>query len=75
MNDSAAVKMKARRPKEIEPWKRLSDVVCPQCRTPFRLIWNDYADFQQTLDIRDCPSGGVYDVTIRCPHCDYREEL
>ena len=30
---------------------------------------------RQTLMIRSCPSGGVYDVSIECPHCNYEEEL
>lgn len=61
----------------------LKNVVCPQCKKPFRLIWNDYTHIsgtkdqwhKQTLIIRGCPSGGIYDVAIRCPHCDYEEDL
>jgi len=34
----------------------------------------DYG-ISQTLNIRGCPSGGVYDVSISCPHCDYEEGL
>ena len=30
---------------------------------------------KQTLMLRGCPSGGIYDVAISCPHCDYEEEL
>ena len=30
---------------------------------------------KQTLMLRGCPSGGIYDVAINCPHCDYEEEL
>lgn len=63
------------RPKE----QQLKFVVCPQCKKEFRLIWNDYSfgnrDQKQTLHIRSCPSGGVYDVSIECPHCDYEEDL
>jgi hypothetical protein len=58
----------------LEPGVRLADVICPQCKKPFRLDWNGYTG-PLTLDIRDCPSGGVYNVTIRCPHCGYDEEL
>lgn len=54
---------------------RLKDVVCPQCKKPFLLVWDDYTGRKRTLLIRSCPSGGVYDVTIRCPHCNYDEEL
>ena len=63
------------RPDELEPGSRLSDVVCPQCKKPFRLYWNDYGPHKMTLMIRGCPSGGIYDVSISCPHCDYEEEL
>lgn len=28
-----------------------------------------------TLVIRSCPSGGIYDVLIRCPFCNYEEPL
>lgn len=58
----------------------IADVICPQCSKPFRLMWNDYTRIEgqygkQTLFLRGCPSGGIYDVSIQCPHCDYKEEL
>lgn len=57
----------------------LKHVACPQCGKGFRLTWEDYylklGSLVRTLVIRDCPSGGVYDVSINCPHCDYEEEL
>jgi hypothetical protein len=53
----------------------LKNVVCPQCKQEFRLMWNDYEKYPQSLIIRACPSGGVYDVSILCPNCDYEEEL
>jgi hypothetical protein len=49
---------------------RLKDMTCPQCRQAF-VLGRD-AD---TLQLRGCPSGGIYDVRISCPHCDYEEEL
>lgn len=55
--------------------RRLRDMVCPQCRQEFELCWNDYHDRPSTLVIRGCPSGGIYDVSISCPHCDYEEPL
>ncbi len=55
--------------------RRLADVECPQCRKAFVLTWNDYSGTPCTLQLRGCPSGGIYDVSIRCPHCDYEEEL
>lgn len=67
-----------------DPSIDLKHVVCPQCSKGFRLTWNDYTpkdgkDFRhcetQTLIIRGCPSGGTYDVTIACPHCNYEEPL
>ena len=52
-----------------------SVVVCPQCKKKFNLIWDaDYGE-KSTLIIRSCPSGGVYDVKVSCPHCDYEEPL
>jgi len=61
---------------ELEPGVRLRDVICPQCKKAFRLTWNDYSTNRPTtLCIRSCPSGGIYDVSIACPHCDYEEEL
>ena len=62
----------------------LKHVVCPQCRESFVLRWEEYtmaelstSDYERpiTLLIRGCPSGGVYDVSIHCPHCDYEEDL
>lgn len=72
---------------KFEPWgSKLSEMVCPQCRKPFILTWNDYSydertkrfnsgDRGSTLEMRGCDSGGIYDVAIACPHCDYREGL
>jgi hypothetical protein len=57
---------------------QLKVMVCPQCVAEFVLRWEDYMhcdDKPVTLIIRDCPSGGIYDVCIRCPECDYEEEL
>ena len=53
----------------------LKHVICPQCNKGFALVWEDYTDERRTLIIRGCPSGGIYDVSIRCPHCDYEEAL
>jgi hypothetical protein len=59
--------------------RRLRDVTCPQCEREFPLLWNDYSHIRpqqkQSLFIRGCPSGGIYSVSIHCPHCDYEEEL
>jgi len=55
----------------------IKDVACPQCRKDFVLRWSESwkNDEKVTLVIRGCPSGGVYDVRICCPHCDYEEPL
>ncbi len=54
----------------------LKHVVCPQCKKPFILAFNEWPDNKpQTLIIRSCPSGGIYDVFIQCPSCDYQEGL
>jgi len=50
-------------------------LVCPQCRKRFYPIWDDSNNLKQTLIIRSCPSGGIYDVHIECPHCDFHEDL
>jgi rRNA maturation protein Nop10 len=65
------------RPDDDEPGEgaRLKDVVCPQCGEPFRLVWSAGFGEAETLEIRSCPSGGIYDVRISCPHCDYEEDL
>lgn len=55
--------------------ERARDVTCPQCKRPFELVWNGALETPETLVIRSCPSGGVYDVRIECPHCDYEEPL
>jgi len=55
--------------------KPLKNVTCPQCKKDFLLIWTDYSDADATLILRGCPSGGIYDVIISCPHCDYEEPL
>lgn len=55
----------------------LKNVICPQCKKPFRLTWDndDYKSTTKTLILRGCPSGGIYDVSIKCPHCNYQEDL
>lgn len=53
----------------------LKNVVCPQCGKPFRLTWDADGGEKDTLRLRGCPSGGIYDVSIECPHCDYAEAL
>lgn len=53
------------------------NALCPQCKSWFMLRWNDYnyRGRKQTLFPRSCPSGGMYDIRIECPHCDYSEQL
>lgn len=60
---------------DAPPPVRLKDVKCPQCGRDFKLVWDDYGDNRQTLIIRSCPSGGIYDVSIRCAFCNYEEPL
>lgn len=59
---------------------------CPQCQKEFRLRretvhvsgydWSKpRVEYQPTLNISSCPSGGIYNVTIQCPWCQYEEEL
>ncbi len=55
--------------------KRLSVVKCPQCKELFKLTWDDWSNKPETLHIQDCPSGGIYNVKITCPFCNYEEEL
>lgn len=59
----------------LEPGLRLRDVACPQCKRAFRLAWDSFGNTPRTLVVSDCPSGGVYSVSICCPWCDYEEEL
>lgn len=62
---------------EYEEIQEHAYVTCPQCHEKFLLVWNDYSfgDKKQTLFVRSSPSGGVYDVLVRCPHCDLEESL
>lgn len=60
---------------KLDGEKSLRIAQCPQCKEEFILAWNDYSDKSQTVVVRACPSGGVYDVSIECPFCDYKEEL
>lgn len=55
--------------------KCIKYVKCPQCKEFFQLKYEEMANRPDTLTIRSCPSGGVYDVRICCPFCDYEEEL
>lgn len=56
---------------------------CSECGKPFMLRWNDdgmlkdgtWIHYPDTLRIRACPSGGIYGVSIECPHCNYEEDL
>lgn len=77
MNKETGERVESRGPndEEDEGERPLKDVTCPQCRKPFRLTWGDAYPYRTTLIIRGCPSGGIYDVSIECPHCDYEEPL
>ena len=57
--------------------EKISQVECPLCKYKFILRWNEYSygDKKQTLIMRWCPSGGIYDCLVRCPKCDYEEDL
>lgn len=55
--------------------RKLEDVVCPKCEKEFKLAWQDYGESPVTLSAKGCPSGGIYDVSIKCPHCEYEEHL
>lgn len=65
---------------EAEP---LRYAKCPHCIKTFMLRWNDdgimrdgkWVNYPDTLHIRGCPSGGIYDVFIQCPHCNFRQDL
>jgi hypothetical protein len=57
------------------PPDRVRDVTCPQCRKAFELTWEGYGNKRVTLILNSCPSGGIYNVSIACPHCNYVEEL
>ena len=50
-------------------------VHCPQCKKYFWLVWDADLGEKETLHIATCPSGGIYSVKVKCPHCDYEEEL
>lgn len=50
-------------------------IKCPQCKKEFSLVWDSTFDYKNTVNISSCPSGGVYNVSISCPYCDYEEEL
>jgi hypothetical protein len=50
-------------------------VICPQCHGKFKLVWDADAGEVETLRIAFCPSGGVYNVVVKCQHCDYEQEL
>jgi len=54
---------------------KLPYAVCPKCSKSFKLVWDDYGDDEVTLGARGCPSGGIYDVFVRCPHCQHKESL
>jgi len=55
--------------------EKANHVLCPQCKRCFILRWAEFSEKPITLIIRGCPSGGVYDVSVSCPHCDYEEAL
>ena len=55
--------------------EKANHVTCPQCKRSFTLRWAEWDDKPLTLKIRSCPSGGIYDVLIDCPYCDYEEGL
>jgi len=54
--------------------RRLKDQTCPQCNKAFQLTWGE-DEPKASLHLRGCPSGGIYDVSICCPNCNYEEPL
>jgi DNA-directed RNA polymerase subunit RPC12/RpoP len=60
---------------DSETARLLANVVCPTCAKQFRLVYGDFAYDEVTLYIAISEGGNVYSVRIRCPHCDYEEEL
>jgi hypothetical protein len=50
-------------------------IVCPQCGGRFNLLWGDGVGYDTILQISSRPSGGIYEVSIDCPYCDYQEEV
>lgn len=60
---------------EIDRSGNLKNMTCPQCNKEFILEWRDYSEKSTTLCVHDCLSGGIYLVEIKCPHCNYVEEL
>jgi len=30
---------------------------------------------ESTIKFKGCPSGGIYDIFIKYPHCDHEEQL
>lgn len=57
--------------------KDLKTVVCPQCKTPFKLQfrkrWHTEEEKQTLVIFFD--EEAVHDVSICCPHCKYEENL
>jgi hypothetical protein len=60
---------------ELSKVPKLKTQTCPQCKAEFNLRWEYDNGKRETLIVRGCPSGGIYDISISCPHCDYEEAL
>ena len=47
---------------------------CVKCGQTFRLVYDEYPT-PTTLEICYCESGGVYAVSVKCPHCKHEESI
>lgn len=63
---------------ERRDWR---NITCAKCGKEFRIRWNDSDGFESmektpiTLNVHSCISGGIYKVSVDCPHCGYEEDV
>lgn len=50
-------------------------ITCACCGRQYTLAWESWGQAPVTVFILSCVSGGIYEVYLQCPHCNYRIEL
>lgn len=50
-------------------------VTCSDCSKQYALVWESVNDDPETVRVFHCQSGGVYGVTLTCPHCSKETDL
>ncbi len=47
---------------------------CQSCDKEFKIIYDEHPA-KMTIKVCACESGGIYGVSVICPHCNHEESI